>query len=229
MKIYDCIQGTDEWLQLRAGIPTASCFDRIVTPSGEPSKSAEPYMFELLAERLMGHPIEERVTLWMARGSEMEIDAVQWYEFQTDMQTVPVGFITNDAGTIGVSPDRLVGERGLFEAKVPSEGVHVSYLLSSGGAYKTYKVQVQGQLWIAGKDWTDVVSYHPELPKALIRIERDEKFIAKMDEHVSAFSEKLEKKYLEVMEHEWARTPRERTESELEASIRVLKQSLVNR
>jgi len=62
MKVWQVQQGTQEWLRVRAGIPTASAFDSIVTPSGKPSKSAERYMYTLLAERLMGHPVTEHVS-----------------------------------------------------------------------------------------------------------------------------------------------------------------------
>lgn len=90
MKTHDVKQGTPEWLNIRAGIPTASSFDRIVTPGGKPSKSAEPYMLTLLAERIMGHPVREHISFWMERGSQMEADAVGFYEFQTDMKAQPV-------------------------------------------------------------------------------------------------------------------------------------------
>ena len=54
----DIAQGTPEWLALRLGIPTASCFDQIITTGGkkgEPKAStqAEKYMYTLLAERMM--------------------------------------------------------------------------------------------------------------------------------------------------------------------------------
>ncbi len=106
----------------------------------------------------------------MDRGSQMEADAVAFYELQRDCDTVKVGFITNDDGSVGASPDRLVGESGLLEIKVPSEAVHMSYLLGSGSAYEAYKVQMQGQLWVSGKAFNDSLSFHPELPPALLRI-----------------------------------------------------------
>ena len=69
----------------------------------------------------------------------------------------------------------------------------MGHLLHSGKAYEQHMVQVQGQLLIcADRDWTDVTSYHPEMPPALIRIERDPKFIALLDEAVSEFSADLE-------------------------------------
>src|SRR3990167_1730476 len=98
MIIHNCIQGTPEWLRLRAGIPTASNFDKIVTPGGKASDSAEKYRLLLLAERLIGEPVDDKgYSHWMDRGSEMEAEAVRFYEFQRDIETVKIGFITNDA------------------------------------------------------------------------------------------------------------------------------------
>ena len=209
MKVYtDVIQGTPECLYLRAGLPTASNFDRILTPGGKPSKSAEPYMFTLLAERMMGHPVEEKgFSRWMDRGNEMEAEAVSFYHLQRE-DTVKVGFITNEAGTIGASPDRLVGDRGLLEIKVPAEHTHVSYLMQIGGAYQEYRVQVQGQLWIAEREWCDVLSYHPEMPPALYRIERDEDFIEKLACAVEAFAEVLEQHWATCVANGWVAEPK---------------------
>ncbi len=202
MRINNCIQGTTEWLQLRAGIPTASCFDKIITPGGKSSRSAEPYMFSLLAERMIGRPLVEHISFWMDRGLEMESEAVDFYQFQRDMETVKVGFITNDEGTIGASPDRLVGEEGLLEIKCPSEAVHVGYLLKKS-VDSAYYPQVQGQLWVSGRQWSDVLSYHPEMPPALIRVERDEKFIALLSKAVTEFSEQLEEMAVELKRRGW--------------------------
>lgn len=209
MKLYDCIQGTPEWTHLRAGIPTASQFDRIVTPKGKISTQAEKYMYELLAERMMGHPIVEFTSHWMDRGSQTEAEAVSFYEFTRDESTVKVGFITNDDGTIGASPDRLVGERGLLEIKVPKEATHVSYMMQSGSAYDEYKVQTQGQLWIAERDWNDLLSYHPELPEAIIRIERDEKYIEILSAAVETFSLELERQFQLCIERGWVSEKRQ--------------------
>jgi YqaJ-like viral recombinase domain. len=190
---------------MRAGIPTASPFDRILTPGGkknEPkrSASAEKYMLDLLAERIMGHPITKYVSFWMERGSEMEAEALRFYEFQRDIDTVPAGFITNDKGDRGASPDRFVGSDGLMEIKCPSEGEHVSYLLRTGSHYDSYKVQVQGQLLICEREWTDVLSYHPELPMALARIHRDETFIGLLQKELDLFCDDLRKLEERAME-----------------------------
>ena len=205
MRIHGVQQNTFEWLKIRSGIPTASEFDRIMTKGGEKSKStqskqAPAYMNELLSERLMGHPTQQKSTKWMERGQELEGDALAYYEFQRGVSVEKIGFVTNDAGNIGCSPDCLVGNDGLLEIKCPSEGVHVSYLLEDVGAADQYKHQTQGQLWITGRKWVDIVSYHPEMPSALYRVERDHEFIELLSLHVSVFVNCLESLWKEFCE-----------------------------
>ena len=194
MKIHDCKQNTTEWLDLRAGIPTASQFDRIITPTGKPSASAIPYMHQLLAERLMGRPIIGYVSIDIDRGKNLEADAVSFYEFTRDVTTVAVGFVTNDEETIGASPDRFVGDDGLLETKVPKEHTHVGYLLGNP-VDRAYFPQLMGQLWITGRAYAEILSYHPSMPPALVRVERDEKYIALLANAVTAFSMELESQW----------------------------------
>ena len=42
MKIIDCEQGSVEWMQARAAIPTASEFDALISPLGEIRKGKMP-------------------------------------------------------------------------------------------------------------------------------------------------------------------------------------------
>lgn len=199
MKIHDVAQGTREWLELRSGIPTASEFGKILTPTGKLSESSEPYMHALIAERLMGHPRVEFMSTWMNRGNLMESEAVGYYEFQCDCETETIGFVTNDEQTVGASPDRTVGEEGLLEIKVPKDETHVGYLLRKP-ADKKYYPQLQGQLWITGRKWVDILSYHPEMPMALVRVERDEAYIESLSKVVTAFSNALEEEYAKLVE-----------------------------
>jgi hypothetical protein len=200
MKQYDCVQGSQEWLRIRAGIPTSSEFEKIITPSGRRSGQWEKYMYTLLAERLLGRPTVGHVSWWMERGSEMEERAVSYYEFQRDVETTPVGFVTTDDGRFGASPDRFVGSEGSLEIKCPSEPVHMMFLLRSGGAYTEYKVQVQGQLLVCKRQWTDVLSWHPDLPPAIVRIELDTDFTEKMVPLLTGFCEELEGLTLDLNE-----------------------------
>lgn len=186
MIIHDVEQGSPEWLALRAGIPTASRFDEILTPTGKPSTQAEKYMLELLAEWLSGEPAETYQNDWMKRGTELEPEARNYYAFTTDAEIRQVGFITRDDGLVGASPDALVNDDGLSEIKCPAPHTHVAYLLGEKLATK-YIPQVQGQLWIAERDWCDWISYHPKMQPCIVRTHRDELFITSLRVALDAF------------------------------------------
>lgn len=205
MIVHDVIQGTTAWLAARAGIPTASAFDRIVTPKGRPSTQAEKYMHMLLAERMMGHPVLQMQTSWMGRGKELEGEAVLYYEGVRELDTTVSGFVTNDERTIGASPDRFVGDDGLLELKCPAEHTHVAYLLTRSVDAEYYP-QVQGQLWVTDRKWLDIMSYHPEMPPAIIRVARDDKFIETLAREVHMFSAMLEQKAEYLTQRGWIRS-----------------------
>lgn len=195
----ECEQGSDEWYAARLGIPTASCFSKIITPKTmKPSASAIPYRHKLLAEWLMGLSLDFVNTEVMERGKGLEAEAVRWYEFETDCDTEAVGFMTTDDGLVGCSPDRLVGANGLAEIKCPLPHTHVGYLLD--GVDDAYRCQLQGQLWVAEREWVDFVSYHPTMPKVKIRVQRDEPFILALREAVEAFCESMEQGKQQLIE-----------------------------
>lgn len=191
MIIHDCVQGTKRWRQLRLGIPTASEFGKIVTPNGKLSKQSVGYMNELLAEAMLGHEIESFQSKWMERGNEYEGEAVKAYEFDYERETERVGFITNDAGTIGASPDRRIGTVGGLEVKCPLAHTQIARLLS-GMIDDAYNPQLQGQLYVCDSfEWMDNLYYHPELPRSIIRVPRDEPYIKILHDSLSAFTDQM--------------------------------------
>lgn len=187
-----CEQGTDEWRMARLGIPTASCFGKIITPKTlKMSEQSHPYAHKLLAEKILGRPQEDESTGFAQRGKELEVTALEYYEFIRDVSVDRVGFVMRDDRRAGASPDGMVGESGLLEIKCPSAPVHISYLLDDAGI--GYRAQVQGQLWIAERDWVDTVSYHPDLPDVVRRQGRDDIFIKSLATAVDAFLEYFDK------------------------------------
>jgi hypothetical protein len=187
MKVHTMPQGTREWFHVRLGIPTASSFEKIVTPTGKLSTQARKYAHYLAAESLLGRSLDtDMAQEWMQRGREMEPDAARMYQFEQDVETRPVGFITTDDGTIGASPDRLlVGCNGALEIKCPAPQTHVGYMVDGFG--NDYRVQVQGQMLVGEFDFVDRYSYHPELPPVLVRTERDDPFIALLSDALGEF------------------------------------------
>jgi len=191
MITLDCEQGTEDWFAGRRGIPTASNFSKIITGTGKASTSADTYMNELLAEWLADKSYSIEQSEWMARGNELEAEARAWYAMNADLEVSEVGLCyLDDKRLIGASPDGLCGDEGQLEIKCPKHSTHIGYLLK-GKLPSAYKQQVQGQLWITGRQWCDFISYHPDFDPMLIRIERDEAFITELSAQVSKFVTKM--------------------------------------
>jgi predicted phage-related endonuclease len=180
MRIIECEQGTPEWLQARLGIPSASSYAKLVTTTGKSSAQAEAYINQLVAERITGEPTVFHVTEPMTRGIELEPEARFRYEMETGNLVIQVGFLMHDTLQAGASPDGLVGENGGLEIKCPSAHTHVEYLRDGDLPIKYFQ-QVQGCLWISGRDWWDFMSYHPKMEPLIVRVFRDEEFIKALE------------------------------------------------
>ena len=198
----DFEQGTPEWFAARLGIPTASSFDKLITPTGKPSSQAKGYMCELLAEWLLNRDVKSFAgNEWTERGQALEPEARAQYEFITDRQINTVGIVyMDDRKLVSASPDGLAFDAGTesymhgLEIKSPSPAVHVEYLLSDTMPDK-YKAQVQGSMLVTDLDRWDFVSYHPDMDPAIITVRRDEKFIKTLSDILDQFvDEMLEKR-----------------------------------
>lgn len=200
MIVHEVVQGSAEWLKLRAGIPTASQFHRVITPKkGEPSAQAEGLICDLVAERFMGRPLASAEMPWMKEGLEREPKAAEYYEIVNDVKLLPVGLCTTDDGKIGASPDRLIEgvDDGLVEIKCPQVQTHIGYMLGKGPD-ETYRVQLQGQLLVTEREWVDIISYYPGLPHVTVRVHRDEEFIGKLRKLLYDVIEQVDKRMEEL-------------------------------
>jgi len=184
---HDVGQYSEEYDRLRLGIPTSSNFHKIITPQGKPSKQWREYACVLIAERILQQKIEFYNSPAMERGLIVEAEAVDWYEFDHDVTVQKVGFLTDDGHTVGCSPDRLVGAEGLLEIKAPLPHTQVDYWIS-GEISERFRPQLQGQLYISQRSWVDIVCWHDVLPKLVMRVEPDEKFIEALDRELLIFN-----------------------------------------
>jgi hypothetical protein len=179
MKTYTCPQLSDEWWELRRGRPTASAFDRILTPkTGKIAAAADDLIYELIAEQFHREPMASIARYQndaMKNGVAIEPEARKWYEFERDCAVEQVGFITDDEGRFGCSPDGLIGTDGGLEIKSPSPKVHARYF-AEGVLPADYRCQVHGDLIISERKWWDFVSYCPavSLPPLVVRVVPDE-------------------------------------------------------
>lgn len=189
MIILDCEQYSEEWFEARAGVPTASCFDKIVTTKGEPSKQAKNYLYQLAGENITGVKTETYQNAAMQRGLEMEAEAKDLFRFAVG-EVREVGLVYRDEQKqYSCSPDGLLEDAGL-EIKCPLIHTHVSYLLENK-LPTDYIQQVQGSMLITGfKKWF-FMSYFPALPPLILEIKADGVFIGKLSANLDSFCREL--------------------------------------
>lgn len=177
-KRYEVAHGDADWDNLRLGRATSSEFSNIITPKTRKlSSSAVDYADLKIAEILTGQSQGlMQPTKHMERGTLLEVEAGDAYEFTENVTTSRGGFFTTDDGHFGASPDRLVGNNGLLEIKCKLPKGHIKYLVEKR-IDPQHMPQIQGQLHITEREWCDWFMYHPDLPRVRIRTYRDEEYI----------------------------------------------------
>lgn len=200
IQIHNCEQGSPEWYAVRLGIPTASAFADVLAEGrgGNPSKTRRTYMMKLIGERFTGEPAYSYNNDHLERGKAMEDEARQLYVFARDAELDRVGFIRREWGeplgahyAAGCSPDSLVGNDGLLEIKTKLAHLQCEALLDKR-LPPEHVAQVQGQLWISGRQWCDFVSYWPKLPPLIVRVQRDDTYIQRLQRGVEVFCNEME-------------------------------------
>lgn len=191
---HDVVHGSPEWYQLRAGRPTSSEFDKLITDatlSPANNDTCRKYMRTLIAELVMQEPIETvGSTYYMDRGNELEPAARAEYEFLRSVTVERGGFITDDDARYGTSPDGCVGEEGLVEFKCPKPENVIGYAVDKNLKDK-YRAQLQGQLLVTGCQWVDIMAYHPQIKPFVQRVHRDEEYIGKLKAALDAFLKRM--------------------------------------
>ena len=190
MNIIDCEQGSPEWFEARRGLPTASEFSTVMAKGrgGGESLTRTKYLYTLAGELLTGEVQEGYTNPHMERGKAMEDEARQMFALMQFEEPKPVGLIRNDIA--GASPDSLIREDGLLELKTALPHIQLQRL-DANRLPPEHVAQVQGQLWVSGRNYCDFVSFWPKLPLLCIRVERDEQKIAEIQDAVIEFTREL--------------------------------------
>lgn len=187
MIILECAQNSDEWDQARLGLPTASRFKELVHITGAPSKSRVKYLYDLAGEKISGEKKEGYYGKSMAKGHERQDESLLQYEMVNDVEVIQVGFcFFDDKKEFGCSPDGLIGDNGGFETKNAEPHVQIDRLENGWPKAKHFQ-QIQGSLYVTGREWWDRVSFSRKLKPITTRYYRDEKFIAKLAEEIQRF------------------------------------------
>ncbi len=193
MKLHNVEQGSMEWLMLRAGIPTASEMDALITPKFKVKEGDGPktYLAKKVAEKWQGGPLPAFQGFDMEQGQILESEAIPWFELTFDTTVNRVGFITTDDGRAGCSPDGLLTTDCGLELKCPKAETHVGYLLR-GVLPEDYVIQVHASMFITGfKQWK-FLSYRRGFPQLVLTIERDEEYQEVIAEALDLFTQKFD-------------------------------------
>ena len=194
MILIDVEQGSEAWLKLRLGLVSASRFKDIMTSSRSKtdpfSTTARSYMLELIAEILTGEQktVKGPALDW---GTNNEKNAQVEYAFEQGVTVEEKGICMTDDKLVGASPDGFVGEYGGLEIKCPYNSANHIATVISGEMPKEHIPQVQGNMLVNSRLWWDFVSYDPRIDGEgrlfIQRIIRDEEYIAKLEEKITAF------------------------------------------
>ena len=175
----DLEQGSDEWLDARRGIITASAVSKLLTPTGKVASNdySRALTFELAAERITGTSEYVFVNADMERGNEVEPLARDLYAEHFGRPVRQVGFMVRDdwGFPIGYSPDGLVGDDGLIEVKGPRAKKHLKTIVEDQVPAE-YMPQIQCGLLVSGREWCDFLTYFGGMAMYPIRVHADPKW-----------------------------------------------------
>lgn len=203
----DAEQRSPEWFAQRAGKFTGSRFADVMArnkKTGEPLKAYYDLIWQVVVERMTKQPTEGATGFALQWGQDVEPFAREAYEFETGAIVTESDFIVHpDYDFVGCSPDGLIGINKGLEMKCPKSSiVHVERFKS--GVPDEYIPQIQGCLWVTGRDNWDFASYDPRMPEShrllIITVERDEEFIKKLENNVLEAEQLANKLYAEIMQ-----------------------------
>lgn len=155
MKVHKMMQRSDEWFDIRRGKFTGSDFPTVANGKKATKKTLE---LKKAAEIITGTYAESTYrNFHMERGVELEDDARLAFELEIGAGIDEVGFIEMNKYT-GVSPDGLIGDYAGVELKCKDAHTHLKCLLEGDRAYKW---QIQGSLFVTGRNIWYFASYNP--------------------------------------------------------------------
>lgn len=174
-------------------------------PTEEPGAAAIKYAWLVAIETISREPLDDTfVTYAMRRGRELEPRARMVYERRTGALVEEVSLILTDDERFGYSSDGLIDDDGMVEIKCPLACDKLGQVWASPEtAHLEYIDQINGGLWITGRQWCDLVVYCPWLEPVgkdlfVKRIYRNEDAIAALEADLIGFM-RLVDSHLEVL------------------------------
>lgn len=185
-------QGSWEWLQARAGIPTASELASLLVAGKGPNglgAGALTYAHTVAAEVLLGGPVSTFTgNAHTERGHDMEPELADNYAILHGVDLDTVGFVRR--GLFGYSPDReIVGRKGWLEVKAPQPAKVIGFLRDEG--FPTdYRAQALGALYGTDYEYVDLIAGARGLPECIRTLHHEavQKEVAKIADALERFN-----------------------------------------
>ena len=188
---YDIVQNTEEWFDLKVGKFSAStCADLLMDKK---TKGYTGLIDKIVEERMTGQPSESKKfqgNQFTERGHEFEPIAREDYELRSFKDVDIIGVVELDEWVL-CSPDGLIGDDGLYQAKCPIFNTQKGYLKNKKVPTNYYK-QMQFELYVSGREYNVFNSYHPHLPAVDIIVKRDEQMIYEIEKRLTEAKKEVE-------------------------------------
>ncbi len=202
----ECEQGSADWHAHRAGTITASMFQAVldVPARGKErySSEARKYAMNKAVERISKKPLSDEMgegykTWQMRRGNEKEPLARIELMHRMGYFVKPAGICLSMDRKFGASSDGFIDEDGSCEIKALVASDRLFKVLVDGNIDDFY-AQIQGCLWLSGRQWCDFCLYAPQLANVgktlyVQRVQRDDNFIEDMELQLIEFDQYVDK------------------------------------
>lgn len=190
LTIHQVEQGSQDWLDLRCGLLTASTIGQLISPKTiKPANNdtSRALTAHLVAERITGYVEPVYVSSDMERGTMDEPVARDLYS-EHYAPAVEAGFMveTFNGRRLGYSPDGIVAADGLLEIKSRRQKKQLQTILDDAVPLENM-AQIQTGLLVSGRDWLDYVSYCGGMPLYVKRVTPDPRWFDAIEAALDQF------------------------------------------
>jgi len=211
---YNLAQLSDEWMELKLGMLSASQLKNVITAKTlkiSASEKSRLFYDDILSQRIDGEINRDGYFGWdMQRGLDDEEYAVKQYEKEYGDKITRCGFVINrkNGFNFGWSPDGLIDDDGSIEIKSRVPKYQIQTILdhvcgrTEDPVPTDFMMQLQGGLYCSERKYVKFISFCNGNPMVTIDVEPIAKFQDKIHEAVTGFEKVLKEnheKYLEAV------------------------------
>lgn len=207
-------QLTDEWMELKLGMLSASQLKNVITAKTlkvSANEKSRLFYDEILSQRIDGQINRDGFFGWdMQRGLDDEKPATEQYEKEYGGKITHCGLVINrkHGFPFGWSPDFLIDHDGSAEIKSKVPKYQIQTILdhicgrSPDPVPNEFMMQFQGSFYCSERKYVKFISFCNGNPMVTIDVEPIPKFQDKIHEAVQGFEKILKEnheKYLEAV------------------------------